>query len=65
MAQCILAIVAFAITWLATAVLWILVVLFLALVFSGPFGWVIVAAVIGTLISVGLLIWAFTRCAGR
>ena len=64
MVRCILLIVAFAVTWLAAAALWILLVLIVATILSGPFGWVLIAALIASIMSIALFIWAWNRCAG-
>lgn len=64
MGRCIAAIVAFAVPWFATWVLWILVVLIAAGILSGPIGWVLLAAIVGTIISIALIYWAFKVCGG-
>jgi hypothetical protein len=61
MGRCIARLIAFAVPWFAT---WVLFVIIAAGLVAGPLGWAILAAIAGFVISVALLYWAFKTCGG-
>jgi hypothetical protein len=57
--RCIAALIAFAVPWFAT---WVLIVIIAAGIVTGPIGWAILVAIVGAIIGIALLAWAFNEC---